>query len=186
MKAKKTNLFSNGLIWFGAGVSLAEILTGTYFAPLGFGKGLLAILAGHLIGCVMLFAAGLIGGQIGKSAMETTKLSFGGQGAKVFAALTAFLRKPLASSGIRVPLEYSDVKIPPNITSTKSMAIGMFLKNCTHESIAVTLTSVMVMPEASSESDIVRSSHGVSFAIAGFITPNAVKRMVSSSSLPLR
>ena len=87
MKAKKTNLFSNGLIWFGAGVSLAEILTGTYFAPLGFGKGLLAILAGHLIGCVMLFAAGLIGGQTGKSAMETTKLSFGGQGAKVFAAL---------------------------------------------------------------------------------------------------
>ncbi len=31
-------MFSNGLIWFGAGVSLAEILTGTYFAPLGFGK----------------------------------------------------------------------------------------------------------------------------------------------------
>ena len=29
---KKTSLFENGLIWFGAGVSLAEILTGTYFA----------------------------------------------------------------------------------------------------------------------------------------------------------
>ena len=29
---KKTSLFDNGLIWFGAGVSLAEILTGTYFS----------------------------------------------------------------------------------------------------------------------------------------------------------
>ena len=27
---KKTSLFENGLIWFGAGVSIAEILTGTY------------------------------------------------------------------------------------------------------------------------------------------------------------
>lgn len=40
---KKTSLFENGLIWFGAGVSIAEILTGTYFAPLGMAKGLAAI-----------------------------------------------------------------------------------------------------------------------------------------------
>ena len=26
---RRTSLFDNGLIWFGAGVSLAEILTGT-------------------------------------------------------------------------------------------------------------------------------------------------------------
>ena len=38
MNKKRTSVFSNGLIWFGAGVSLAEILTGTYFAPLGIGK----------------------------------------------------------------------------------------------------------------------------------------------------
>ena len=31
---KKTSLFDNGLIWFGAGVSLDEILTGTYFSTL--------------------------------------------------------------------------------------------------------------------------------------------------------
>ena len=53
MQKKWTSVFENGLIWFGAGVSLAEILTGTYFAPLGFGKGLLAILIGHVIGCLM-------------------------------------------------------------------------------------------------------------------------------------
>ena len=44
MTEKRTSIFENGLIWFGAGVSLAEILTGTYFAPLGFQKGLLAII----------------------------------------------------------------------------------------------------------------------------------------------
>ena len=37
MNEKRTSIFENGLIWFGAWVSLAEILTGTYFAPLGFG-----------------------------------------------------------------------------------------------------------------------------------------------------
>lgn len=84
---KKTSVFENGLIWFGAGVSLAEILTGTYFAPLGFGRGLLAILLGHVIGCALLFLAGLIGARSEKSAMETVKMSFGGKGALLFAAL---------------------------------------------------------------------------------------------------
>ena len=87
MDERKTSIFENGLIWFGAGVSLAEILTGTYFAPLGFGRGLLAILLGHVIGCVLLFAAGLIGGRTEKSAMETVRLSFGRKGALMFAAL---------------------------------------------------------------------------------------------------
>ena len=63
MTEKRTSIFENGLIWFGAGVSLAEILTGTYFASLGFGKGLLAIIIGHIIGCTMLFLAGIIGGK---------------------------------------------------------------------------------------------------------------------------
>jgi len=59
---KRTSTFQNGLIWFGAGVSLAEILTGTSFAPLGMAKGFAAILIGHIIGCAMMLLAGLIGG----------------------------------------------------------------------------------------------------------------------------
>lgn len=84
---KKTTAFQNSLIWFGAAVSLAEILTGTYFAPLGMGKGLLAIIVGHVIGCVLFFLAGLIGGRERKSAMETTKMSFGYRGGLLFALL---------------------------------------------------------------------------------------------------
>ena len=87
MEEKRTSVFENGLIWFGAAVSIAEILTGTYFAPLGFSKGLLAILIGHIIGCAMLFLAGLIGGKVRKSAMETAKMSFGSKGAMLFSLL---------------------------------------------------------------------------------------------------
>ena len=68
---KKTSVVQNGLIWFGAGVSLAEILTGTSFAGLGFARGFAAIVLGHVIGCTLFFLAGLIGGRSGKSAMET-------------------------------------------------------------------------------------------------------------------
>jgi len=87
MTEKRTSVFENGLIWFGAAVSIAEILTGTYFAPLGFSKGLFAIVIGHIIGCVMLFFAGLIGGTVRKSAMETAKMSFGSKGALLFTVL---------------------------------------------------------------------------------------------------
>ena len=87
MEERRTSVFENGLIWFGAAVSIAEILTGTYFSPLGFTKGLLAILIGHVIGCTMLFFAGLIGGKVRKSAMETAKMSFGSKGALLFSVL---------------------------------------------------------------------------------------------------
>jgi putative hydroxymethylpyrimidine transporter CytX len=84
---KRTSVLENVLIWFGAGVSLAEILTGTYFSSLGFKRGLAAILLGHLIGGAMLLLAGLIGGAVRKSSMETVKMSFGEDGGRFFAIL---------------------------------------------------------------------------------------------------
>ena len=87
MNENRTSVFSNGLIWFGAGVSLAEILTGTYFAPLGFGKAMAAILLGHLIGGIMMFAAGMIGAKERRSAMETVRMIVGEKGSLLFAIL---------------------------------------------------------------------------------------------------
>lgn len=87
MEEKKTSLFANGLIWFGAAVSIAEILTGALIAPLGFAKGLAAIIIGHVIGCILLFFAGLIGAKTEKSAMETVKMSFGQKGSLLFSSL---------------------------------------------------------------------------------------------------
>ena len=85
MEEKRTSIFDNVLIWAGAAVGLAEILSGTYLAPLGMKKGLLTIFIGHAIGCVLLFLAGYIGGKTRKSAMETVTLSFGNKGAFLFA-----------------------------------------------------------------------------------------------------
>jgi len=87
MKSERTSVFSNSLIWFGAGVSVAEILTGTLIAPLGFEKGMVAIIIGHFIGCMLLFLAGVIGGKTKMSSMETVKLSFGTIGMYLFSFL---------------------------------------------------------------------------------------------------
>ncbi|MGI6204090.1 MAG: putative hydroxymethylpyrimidine transporter CytX [Anaerovoracaceae bacterium] len=84
---KKTSVFANGLIWFGAALSLAEILTGTLIAPLGFKTGICAILLGHVIGCTPLLLAGLIGAEKEISSMETVKLSFGKKGSLLFSTL---------------------------------------------------------------------------------------------------
>lgn len=87
MKSGKTSVLANGLIWFGAGVSIAEILTGTYLASLGMGKGIAAVVLGHLIGCGLLFLAGMIGARTGRSSMETVKMSFGRKGGLLFSGL---------------------------------------------------------------------------------------------------
>ncbi len=80
MESYKTSTLSNGLLWFGAAVSIAEIFTGTLFVPLGFAKGFFAIIAGHIIGCILLYYAGIIGAKSGKSSMESVGLSFGNKG----------------------------------------------------------------------------------------------------------
>ncbi|MFI3236637.1 MAG: putative hydroxymethylpyrimidine transporter CytX [Lachnospiraceae bacterium] len=84
---KKTSTFANGLIWFGAAISIAEILTGTILAPLGFQKAVLAIIIGHLIGAVLMYFAGIIGAHTERSSMDTVKLSFGERGSYLFSSL---------------------------------------------------------------------------------------------------
>ncbi len=81
------SVWSGGLLWFGAAVSVAEIMTGTLLAPLGFGLGMAAILAGHVIGGWMMYLMGLIGAQRRGSAMETVGFAFGRRGSVFFAIL---------------------------------------------------------------------------------------------------
>ena len=71
------NLF---FLWFGASVSVAEILTGGYLAELGAVKGIWAILLGHLAGTLLLVLAGLIGFRERLPAIMSTRISFGKQG----------------------------------------------------------------------------------------------------------
>lgn len=73
-----------GLIWFGAAVSLAEILTGTFFAPLGLTTGLIAIVIGHIIGGSLFWLVSYVSAKTGKSAMQAVARSFGRFGSSAF------------------------------------------------------------------------------------------------------
>ena len=75
-----------GLVWFGASVSLAEILTGTFFAPLGLSMGIAAIVIGHIIGCALFLLVALVSAQTGASAMQAVGRSFGRVGSGAFSA----------------------------------------------------------------------------------------------------
>ena len=69
---------SQFLLWIGAAISIAEILTGTLMAPLGLTRGLAAIVLGHLIGCgLFLVPAGYLGAKLHQSALASAQLAFG-------------------------------------------------------------------------------------------------------------
>lgn len=75
------------LLWFGAAVSIAEIMAGALIAPLGLQNGLFAIFFGHVIGAVILFLSGYIGAQSRLSAAESSRISFGEKGSYAFSIL---------------------------------------------------------------------------------------------------
>lgn len=74
-------------LWFGAAISVAEILAGGLLAPLGFKMGLLAILLGHLVGATLLVLGGVIGTTERIPALVSTRISFGLYGSYVFSVL---------------------------------------------------------------------------------------------------
>lgn len=84
---KKLTSINLSLLWFGASISIAEILTGTILAPLGMFYGTLAIIIGHIIGCVIFYLTGYIGAESKLSAIESTRISFGKYGSVFFSVL---------------------------------------------------------------------------------------------------
>ena len=79
---KKTSVFANGVLWFGVAISIAEIEAGC-----SIGGNWTALIAGHILGGLMLYAAGLLGATTGQNAMETTTATFGRFGMRMFAVL---------------------------------------------------------------------------------------------------
>lgn len=75
------------LLWFGAAVSIAEIMAGALLAPLGLRNGLFAIFFGHIIGAIILFLAGIIGAKSRLSAAQSSRISFGEKGSFAFSIL---------------------------------------------------------------------------------------------------
>ena len=85
----KTELTAGNLffLWFGAAVSVAEILTGGYLAELGWQKGVWAIFLGHLAGTLLLVLAGLIGFREKIPAIASTRISFGKNGSYLISVI---------------------------------------------------------------------------------------------------
>lgn len=87
-KSKNSLTFFSFLtLWFGAAISIAEILTGGLLAPLGFKSGLTAIITGHVIGTAILVLGGIIGTEERLPSIMSTGISFGKYGAYLFSVL---------------------------------------------------------------------------------------------------
>ncbi len=76
-------------LWFGAAISVAEVMTGGLLAPLGFKQGIFVIIVGHIIGGLIMAAAGNIGYEKKLASMESTELTFGKYGKALFSFLNA-------------------------------------------------------------------------------------------------
>lgn len=72
--------FNQFALWFGAAVSLAEIMTGSLIAPLGVKYGIIAILTGHLIGTLILALTGIIGFKEKNPSLKSSRLSLAQHG----------------------------------------------------------------------------------------------------------
>jgi len=82
MKMRQNGLFAHGLVWCGAALSIAEIEAG-----MNCRGNLPAVLSGHFLGGLLLFATGLIGARMRRTAMECTSEAFSAHGARLFADL---------------------------------------------------------------------------------------------------
>lgn len=144
----RTSVFSNGLIWFGAAVSVAEIEAG-----LSLGGNWLALVLGHVLGGFMLFAVGLMGAKTRLNAMETTTSAFGKYGAKFFAALNLLQLVGWTSvmiaqgAGAMGGINGSFGFIPMTVALAVLVAVWIFvgLKNSAHiATVAMGLLAVLV------------------------------------------
>jgi putative hydroxymethylpyrimidine transporter CytX len=88
---KRTNLLTNGVIWFGVAISVSEIEAGIEIgAASSYDSVWLPLILGHVLGGILLFFVGLIGARVRLNAMETTASVYGSYGSKFFASLNLF------------------------------------------------------------------------------------------------
>ncbi len=126
MKSSRSHTwFSLALLWFGAAVSVVEIMTGGLIAAAGTGPGLAAIISGHLVGVVLLGLVALIGYREQMPTIMCTRMSFGVKGSWVLSLLnvvqligwTAVMiqQSGVALGGIITTLWGMEVTVPATI-----------------------------------------------------------------------
>lgn len=114
---KRTNIFTNGIIWFGVAISVSEIECGIEIGAASTPDGLwLPLILGHVLGGIMLYFVGLIGAKVRLNAMETTASTFGKYGSKFFASLNLLqligwiavlnAQGAMALAGLKLPISF--------------------------------------------------------------------------------
>ncbi|MCF0225694.1 MAG: cytosine permease [Fibrobacter sp.] len=114
----RTSVFSNGVIWFGAAISVSEIVCGIEIGEAAKMENLwFPLVLGHILGGVMLYLVGLVGARSRLNAMESTVSTFGKFGSKFFAALNLLqlvgwiavlnAQGAMALAGLNFPLSFS-------------------------------------------------------------------------------
>lgn len=77
-------------LWFSLGIGLLVLQAGAFLVPgLSLGAALAAIVAGSVLGALLLAAAGVVGTDTGLSSVGTLRLALGARGAAVPALLNA-------------------------------------------------------------------------------------------------
>jgi NCS1 family nucleobase:cation symporter-1 len=77
-------------LWFSLGIGLLVLQTGAFLVPgLSLGAALAAIVAGSILGVLLLSAAGVVGADMGLSAMGALRPALGVRGAAIPAMLNA-------------------------------------------------------------------------------------------------
>lgn len=136
-KNRYVNVF---LLWVGVAISIAEIVTGTLIAPLGWAKGSLAIILGHVIGCfVFLLPAAYLSAHHHKSAIGVVGLIFGKWGVKLFALLNAIqlvgwtavmiVNAQVAMNGLSAKLFHFRSVIGMSVVITVLIIVWLLLKH---------------------------------------------------------
>ncbi|WP_225423520.1 cytosine permease [Levilactobacillus suantsaii] len=124
------------LLWLGAAISIAEIVTGTLIAPLGWSQGLAAIILGHLIGGgLFLLPAAYLSARQHQTAIGVTGQVFGPWGVRLFSLLNALqlvgwtavmiVNAQLAMDGIAQHLLH--FRSPVVMASIVAVLIGIWL-----------------------------------------------------------
>jgi len=87
MRIDDSGPFALACVWFGAAVSMAEIATGALLADSEPALGMAAIVAGHLFGAALIFAAAWISWKRKENAIEVCGGTFGALGPRLFGIL---------------------------------------------------------------------------------------------------
>ncbi len=133
MKAFLSQNTRGFFLWFGAAISIVDIMTGMQIAKLGLSQGFMAIFTGLAIGCCIFFCAGLIGAKEKLAGMQSTAIAYGKKGSLLFAFLNfiqliGWTAVMLQFGALTAKMIFGDFAIPQEVwTIAFGLGVGLWV-----------------------------------------------------------